>query len=128
MMLEGKSYKPRRREEGEERKIIKILEFSCPYGGISHTRKTLEMTYKKKAKYEELARTLSTQQQEKMRVMVVIVSSMGAIYRLSMKDLQKVLRCNDKEMKKPARQMSDTIILGSPEIWRNNMKRIGRGN
>jgi hypothetical protein len=59
MMLERKDYKPRRREE---QKIIEILEFSCPYGGISHDRNTLEMTYeKKKAKYEELARMLSTQ-------------------------------------------------------------------
>jgi hypothetical protein len=71
---------------------------------------------------------LSTQQQEEVRVTVVIVSSMGAVYGPSMKNLQKVLRCNDKEMKKLARQMSDTVILGSMEIWRNNAKRIGRGN
>jgi hypothetical protein len=45
-----------------------------------------------------------------------------------MKDLQKVLRCNNKEMKKLARQMSDTVILGSMEIWRNNAKRIERAN
>jgi hypothetical protein len=39
-----------------------------------------------------------------------------------MKDLQKVLRCNDKEMKELARQTSETVILGSMEIWRNNAK------
>jgi hypothetical protein len=81
MMLERKDYKPRRREargreegEGEEQKIIEILEFSCPYGYILHNRNTLEMTYEKeKTKYEELARTLSTQRHEKVRVTVVIV-------------------------------------------------------
>jgi hypothetical protein len=41
---------------------------------------------------------------------------MGAIYGPSMKDLREVLRCNDKEMKKHARQMSETVILGSLEI------------
>jgi hypothetical protein len=53
---------------------------------------------------------------------------MAAVYGPSIEDLQKVLRCNDKEMKKLAREMSDTVILGSMEIWRNNVKRIERGN
>jgi hypothetical protein len=82
----------------------------------------------KKAKYEELARTLRNTQPEKVRVTAVIVSSMGAVYGPSMKDLQKVLRCNDQEMKKLARKMSETVILGSMEIWRNNVKQIERGN
>jgi hypothetical protein len=134
MMLERKDYKPRRREgrgreEGEEQKITEIPEFSCPYGGISHDRNTLEMTYeKKKVKSEELARTLSAHRHKKVRVTVVIVSSMGAIYRPSMKDLQKVLRCNDKEIKKVARQMSETLILGSLKIWRSYTKQIEQGN
>jgi hypothetical protein len=71
---------------------------------------------------------LILQRQEKVRVMVVIVSSMGAVYGPLMKDLKKVLGCNHKEMKKLARQMPDTVILGSMEIWRNNAKRIERGN
>jgi hypothetical protein len=123
LMLERRDYEQRRRgererEEGEERKIIEILEFSGPYGCISHIRNTLEKTYEvTKAKYEELARTLRTEQQEKMRATAVIVSSMEAVYGPSMKDLQKVLRYNDQEMKKLARQMSETLILGSMEIW-----------
>jgi hypothetical protein len=63
----------------------------------------------------------------KVRVTAVIVSSMGAVYGRSMKDLQKVLRCNDKEMKKLARQMSETVIVGSMEIWRKNAQDIARG-
>jgi hypothetical protein len=119
--------------EGEERgepRIIEILEFSCPYGCISHGRNTLEKTYEaKKAKYEELAQALRTEQrgEVKVRVTAVIVSSMGAVYGQSMKDLQKVLRCNDKEMKKLARQMSETVIVGSMEIWRKNAQEIAEG-
>jgi hypothetical protein len=64
---------------------------------------------------------LSTQRQEEVRV---TVSSMAEVYGPSMKDLQKVLRCNDKEMKKLAKKMSDTVILGSMEIWPNSAKRI----
>jgi hypothetical protein len=44
-----------------------------------------------------------------------------------MKDLQKILRCNDKEMKNLERKMSETTILGSLEIWRNNAVQIERG-
>jgi hypothetical protein len=129
MILERRDGKPRRggrrrggkeereREEEEEQRIIEILEFSCPYGFISHDRNTLDKTYEaKKAKCAELARMLSTQRQEEVMVTVVIVSSMEAVCRPSMKDLQKVLRCNDKEMKKLAEQMSDTVILGLMEI------------
>jgi hypothetical protein len=53
---------------------------------------------------------------------------MEAIYGPSMIDLQKVLRCNNKEMKKLDRKMSETVIFGSWEIWRNNAKHIERGN
>jgi hypothetical protein len=45
-----------------------------------------------------------------------------------MKDLQKVLRCSNNETKKPERKMSETVIFGSWEIWRNNAKHMERGN
>jgi hypothetical protein len=133
MIFEQRDRSPRRRreerEEEGEQKITEIIQFSCPYGCISHDRDTLEKTHKaKRAKYEELARTLSTLRQEKVRVMAIIVSSMGAIYGPSMKDLQKMLRCNNKEMKKLERKMSETVIPGSLEIWRNNVMQIERGN
>jgi hypothetical protein len=111
----------RREEEaegGREQKTIEILEFSCPYGCISDGRNTLEKIYEeKKAKYEELARELKTRRQEEVSVTAVIVSSMGTLYEPSMKDLQKVLRCNDKELRRLRGQMSETVIVGSMEIW-----------
>jgi hypothetical protein len=124
-----------RRDRGEgqgedrEQNITEIIEFSCPYSCISHDRDTLEKTYEtKRTKYEELARTLSTIRNEKVRVMPIIVSSIRAIYGPSMKDLQKVLRCSNNEMKKLERKMSETVIFGSWEIWRNNAKHMERGN
>jgi hypothetical protein len=116
-MITNREEEKKGREEGEEQKIIEILEFSCPYGYILQNRGTLEMRYEKeKAKYEELARMLSTERHEKTRLTVVTVSSMGEICGPSIKELQKVLRCNDKEMKQFARQMSETVFLGSLEI------------
>jgi hypothetical protein len=53
---------------------------------------------------------------------------MGAVYGPSMKDLQKVLRCNNKELRRLGRQMSETVIVGSTEIWRENARRIEPGS
>jgi hypothetical protein len=133
MMFQQRDRSTRRgRREGQgqgEQEITEIIEFSCPYGCVSHDRDTLEKTYgAKKAKYEELARTLSTLRNEKVRVTAIIASSMGAIYGPSMKDLQKPLRCNNNEMKKLERKMSETVIFGSLEIWRNNVMQMERGN
>jgi hypothetical protein len=95
----------------------------------SHDRDTLEKTYEaKRVKYEELTRTLSTLRQAKVRVTTIILSSVGAVYGPSMKDLQKILRCNNEAMKKLERKMSETAILGSLEIWRNNAMQMERGN
>jgi hypothetical protein len=44
-----------------------------------------------------------------------------------MKDLQKVLKCNDGELKKLGRRMSKTVIVGSMEIWRQTTRNIGAG-
>jgi hypothetical protein len=140
MTVEPRSYDRRRRraregaraEEGEggrEQRIIKILEFSCPYSCISHGRNTLEKVYEeKKAKYEELARELRTRRQEEVRVTAVILSSIGTVYGLSMKDLQKVLRFNDRELRRLGRQMSKTVIVGSVEIWRQNARHTEAGS
>jgi hypothetical protein len=109
-------------QENEER-IIEILEFSCPYGRIAHERDTLEFTYnQKKAKYAELAKAISEIEQKEVRVTAIIISSMGAVYQPSLKDLQKVLKCSDHEIRKIGKHMSETVIKGSLEIWRQDMK------
>jgi hypothetical protein len=45
-----------------------------------------------------------------------------------MKDLQKLLRCNNNEMKKLERKMSETVMFSSLEIWRSNAMQMERGN
>jgi hypothetical protein len=109
-------------QENEER-IIEILEFSCPYGRIAHERDTLEFTYnQKKTKYAEFAKAISEIEQKEVRVTAIIISSMGAVYEPSLKDLQKVLKCSDHEIRKIGKHMSETVIKGSLEIWRQDMK------
>jgi hypothetical protein len=45
MIFEQRDRSPRRRrEEKAEQKITEIIEFSCPYGCISHNKDTLEKT------------------------------------------------------------------------------------
>jgi hypothetical protein len=115
-------------ERQDGRKMMEILEFSCPYGYISHGRNSLERVYEqKKQKYAELANELRRLRNEEIRVTAVIVSSMKAVYGPSLKDLQKVLGCSDREMRKLGRKMSETVILGSMEIWRQNAREIERG-
>jgi ribosomal protein L27 len=77
MTLERRSYDQRRRrgragaeaeagEGGGEQRTLEILEFSCPYGCISHGKNTLEKVYEEKeAKYEELARELRPDDKKK---------------------------------------------------------------
>jgi hypothetical protein len=119
------------RHEGNVRNdvnVIEILEFSCPYGHISHGRDSLERVYEeKKRKYADLARTMARLCGKQVRVTAVIVSSMGAVYNESLKELQKVLKCNTKEMRKLGKKMSETVIVGSMEIWRQNAHEIEPG-
>jgi hypothetical protein len=113
---------------GNELKTFEIIEFSCPYGYVSHGRNSLERVYEeKKRKYEELAGELRRLRREEVRVTAVIVSSMGAVYGPSLKDLQKVLRCSDREIKQLGRVMSETVIVGSMEIWMRNAREIESG-
>jgi hypothetical protein len=72
-----------------EVKMMEIVEFSCPYGHISHRRNTLERVFKeKKRKYAELARELKRLRRDAVRVTAMIVSSMGAVYEKSLKKVQ----------------------------------------
>jgi hypothetical protein len=74
-----------------EEKIIEIIGFSCPYGHISRGRDTLERAYEeKKRKYMELALNLKRLRRAEVRVTVVIVSSMGAVYDRSLRPTESV--------------------------------------
>ena len=58
----------------------------------------------------------------------VIVSSMGAIYGPSLRELQKVLRCSNENIRKIGKKMSETVLVGSMEIWRQNAHGIERSH
>jgi hypothetical protein len=45
---------------------------------------------------------------------------MGAIYLPWLKDLQQILKCNDRQIRQLGRQMPETVIMGSLEIWRQD--------
>jgi hypothetical protein len=81
----------------------------------------------KKRKYANLAEELSRQRQEEIRVTAVIMSSMCAVYLQSLKDLEKILRCSDQEMRNLRRKMSETVIAGSMKIWWTNAEAIESG-
>jgi hypothetical protein len=118
---------PRESRE-EERQVTEILEFSCPYGYISRGLNTLERVYEqKRRKYAELAQELKRLRNEQVHVTAVIVSSMGAVYLPSLKGLQIILKCNDRELRKLGRRMSEAAIMGSMEIWRQYVRRVERG-
>jgi hypothetical protein len=108
-----------------QNQTIELIEFSCPYGYVSHGHQTLEKVYHDKLhKYEPLAYELRRITHQKVRVTAVIVSSMGAVHPESMKNLAKVLKITDKKkIQKLGRRMSETVLVGSMEIWRTHMKR-----
>jgi hypothetical protein len=111
--------------EGKKGRVIEILEFSCPYGYISHGQDTLAKVYEqKKGKYRELADALGRVRQQPVNVTAVIVSSMGAVYPESLKDLRSILQCSSREIQKLGQRMSDAAITGSLQIWRKMAQRM----
>jgi hypothetical protein len=53
-------------------------------------------------------------------VTAIIGSSMGAIEKPSLKDLHKVLKSTDLQIKKRGKQMVETVIRWSLKIWRQD--------
>jgi hypothetical protein len=109
--------------EGEEDpKIWEMIEFSCPYGHKSHGRDTLKVTYQQKnEKYADLAEELTKIRKRQVRVTAVIVSSMGAVYTSSLMTLLLLLKCSDRQISELGRKMSETALIGSLEIWRQDI-------
>jgi hypothetical protein len=80
-----------------QREVIEIIEFSCPYGYMTQGEKALKRVFEQKQrKYRQLAQELSNLTHDRVRVTAVIVSSLGAVYMHSLKDLHTVLRCDDR--------------------------------
>jgi hypothetical protein len=100
-----------------------IIEFSCPYGYRSRNGDTLMFTHTQKhVKYMQLAEELRRSRNMAVRVTVVIVSSLGAVYAESLKELHKMLKCDNRKLRKLGQRMSEAAIEGSREIWRDYAK------
>jgi hypothetical protein len=122
-----KSLRPDMVFEREARagRIMKILEFSCPYGYVPRERDTVATVYEqKKAKYSDLAHALRELRQQPVNVTGIIVSLMEAIYSQWLKQFWKILGCRRREMQKLGRRMSDSAITGSFKIWRKCAQRM----
>jgi hypothetical protein len=85
----------RRREN--QREMIEIIDFSCPYGYMTQGENALKRVFEQKQrKHRQLAQELSNLRHERARVTAVIMSSLGAVYMQSLIDLHTVLRCDDR--------------------------------
>jgi hypothetical protein len=108
--------------------ILEIIEVTCPYGYTSRGQITLERAYEEKLqKYEPLAQEIRQVTQKRVRVTAVIVSSMGAVYAKSLRDLCCVLNITEgKAKERLGRRMSEEAILGSYQIWRKYIRANAR--
>jgi hypothetical protein len=99
--------------------VTEILEFSCPYGHMSHDQDTLGAVYTHKtAKHQQLANEVGALKHQPVRITAVVVSSMGAVDAPSLRGLEKVLGCNKRDLRILGRRMSEAAIWGSMRIWR----------
>jgi hypothetical protein len=109
-----------------QREVIEIIEFFCPYGYMTQGENALKRVFEQKqCKYRQLAQELSNLRHERVWVTAVIVSSLGAVYMQSLKDLHAVLRCDDRRPEKLGRRISEAVIRGSMETWRQSAQRMG---
>jgi hypothetical protein len=106
---------------GWDSKRIFLVEFSIPYANISHGEDSLEKVYnEKRDKYQGLVERCSYLYKRKVKLFVIVVSSLGAIYKKSMKDINKLLKFNKKskdEKKTVYRRLSITACIFSYFIF-----------
>ena len=102
---------------------IYLIEFSCPYDMKNEQgEETMTICYDhKKEKYAELVQACNQQFQRNTHLIVIIVSSLGAIYNKSITAMKKVLglqgKHHNKEVKTLLRRMSLASCIGSYFIY-----------
>jgi hypothetical protein len=109
------------------KRILEILEFSCPFGYIEDGESSLKRTFDYKLnKYQHLANEITNVTallnigNLTVRVHPIIVSSLGALYHDSMKCLSSILnqtKTQKKDLRKLGSWMSDQAIMGSFKLW-----------
>jgi hypothetical protein len=92
---------------------------------MSYEENTLEKVYiDKNSKYRR-----STQETKQIRgmeakIILIIISSLGAVHAKSLEALQSLLMCDDKKMKIIGRRMWEVAITRSLEIWRKYSREV----
>jgi uncharacterized C2H2 Zn-finger protein len=129
LTFESRNLRPdivfRRREN--QHQVWEIIEFSCPYGYTNQDGNTLERVFERKTqKYARLAQEIMDTTHIRARVSAIIVSSLGAVHLPSLKQLHGILKCDDGKLRKLGRRMSETVISGSIEIWRQFTREMER--
>ena len=108
-----------------DKERINIVEFSCPYANVGEKGNKLNNTYKeKKDKYKELAEECKKVYKRKVKVYVIIVSSLGAVQKQSIADIRKLLKIatnQNRLLNTILRRLSLTACIGSYFIY-NKLK------
>jgi hypothetical protein len=60
-------------------------------------------------------------------IIPVIVSSLGAVHKQSLRELARLFMCDEKEEMKIGRKLSEAAIAGSLEIWRRYVRKVMHG-
>jgi hypothetical protein len=97
---------------------INIIEVSCPYDQMTSINDApmtaLEKVHRAKiAKYEPLRRRCEEVFQRRCKLTTVIVSSLGAVYKESVRELKKNIGLGDRALKTLVRRISTAALIGS---------------
>jgi hypothetical protein len=88
------------------------LNLSCPYGYIKqpdehgYRKNSMEIAFSAKhRKYAQLAEEVRVNARIPTRVTAIVVSSLGAVYRESLKELRMLLGCTKPVLRKLGKKM-----------------------
>ena len=99
-----------------------IIEISVPYGKKNWESDTLADVYShKKEKYSELVNFLRDRNID-VTFGVIIVSSIGAVFRESINDINRIINVK-KQAKTAIKRISACAVLGSMKIWLSRSQR-----
>jgi hypothetical protein len=109
-------------------KKLYIFEFACPFARVGRNGDSLKLAYDfKEGKY----RRLSNFAKERfigwdVQLVTVIVSSLGAVYKDSLKRLASVLELSPTQTTRLGQRLSDAAISGSYAILRHYQHEISK--
>ena len=105
-----------------ERRIL-IIDITCPYGGTSHTQRSLENAHNQKiTKYEDLRQFLAEQHRKTAIVIPIVISSLGIAYRKSIQLLAQILKLKKSDVQTFTKRATAAALRGSLEIWSKHVR------